>query len=739
MRSRYYIQQTSLALAKHNEVPTHITLQLIPHLYLNNTCSALHLFPITMLPTTPENQSLPLVTPPVQQKTHKKWKHLLHRQKEETERLSIKELSLQLVAKKRREKKQKKSRRASAASYISEATRVKHSKLHRNFWIDLLRNHVDTHHDNQSSLNRLATIEVEATSNTMAAYEDAEHQSILEDLAEQFDQTQAGIASLFALLDEDESDSIGKEEFRIGLTSQNLLHLDGDSEDSFNKLVNVVDSSGDGQIDIEEFSMCLERLRLARLHLLDQSMIFFRGELYSSHIHCIDYDSFSTVTQLPVLEKEVFFFGSDATYSEPNGLEYVGDPSLDTRWIHMIGHDNVMILQLGVKFGLHPMSVLDALQLHEKSASCSKYGEDFFLSFPQIRLDTMCSDRLRVLSSIDPTNEDLEIDTPPFPLLIHLEEAATGIFYMHDQTILISLELDWKPFSEDQVLDSKDLDHLDDVMSGSPRSMSNINSNKQKPKINRGNSRYSVTGKNSSKRRLSAAGRSFQFQGTGAYEDVVDTYGQDSVLALVLKQLTRKYTVIRRSGVSRLLHAIVEKIVDNMRSIPAAYRIQLDWYHRELLRSEAKFSKEHVQALLVIKREIGRLEHKLKPLEAVMTTLIHSGAFDDTTFFEDVLNDLKQVGYELSRHKGTVEELTTSFEHYHDRKLNNSLAVLTTITGAIVPWQMFTAFWGMNFMTEDGGFQDWFLEVNHGLVYASVLLVVMTLFMYGGIRYVIIG
>ena len=44
-----------------------------------------------------------------------------------------------------------------------------------------------------------------------------------------------------------------------------------------------------------------------------------------------------------------------------------------------------------------------------------------------------------------------------------------------------------------------------------------------------------------------------------------------------------------------------------------------------------------------------------------------------------------------------------------------------------------------NFMTEDGGFQDWFLEVNHGLVYASVLLVVMTLFMYGGIRYVIIG
>ena len=65
-----------------------------------------------------------------------------------------------------------------------------------------------------------------------------------------------------------------------------------------------------------------------------------------------------------------------------------------------------------------------------------------------------------------------------------MEEAATGIFYMHDQTILISLELDWKPFSEDQVLDSKDLDHLDDVMSGSPRPMSNINSNKQKPKIN---------------------------------------------------------------------------------------------------------------------------------------------------------------------------------------------------------------------------------------------------------------
>ena len=705
----------------------------------------------------------------------RKWVHLLHKQTANSKRLSMKEVALQLSAKKRSRKgKPQAERRASVAAHISYDLRRKHHRLSRNFWIDLLRNHVDTHHASagENSLERLSSLEgVHSATMNMDV---SEHQSILEDLAEQFDQTHAGISSLFHLLDADEDGSIGYDEFQLGLSSQNLLHLDGDKE-SLKKLMAEVDTSGDGKIDMEEFAMCLERLRLARLHLLDKSMILLGS---TANIHCIDYDSFSTVTQLPVMEKELFFFGSDVlpleehennkkesgghTQTESDdptqakkhgpeaaadpeasgGLNYVGDPSLDTRWVHMIGHDNLLILQLGVKFGLHPMSILDALQLHTKSASCSKYGDDFFLCFPQIRLDDKNTSRLHILQSVDASDHELvSSDVPPFPGLIRLEEAATGIFYLHGQALLLSLELDWKAFSEDPISDGPDSSSnkaTDSRGRRSPRSKSPVMGKRPSNVMHQPivSSRYIMNAGIGKTRRRSASGH---FTGTGTYADVVKIYGHESLLAQVLKQLTRKYTVIRRSGISRLLHAIIEKIVDNMRSIPAAFRIQLDWYHTELLRTEAKFGKEHVQSLLVIKRELGRLEHKLKPLEKVMTTLIKSGTFEDISYFEDVYNDIRQIGYELSRHKGTVEELTTSFEHYHDRKLNNSLAILTTITGAVVPWQMFTAFWGMNFMTETGGFQDWFLETPGGIYWATVVLFILTVLMYGWVRYVVIG
>ena len=57
-------------------------------------------------------------------------------------------------------------------------------------------------------------------------------------------------------------------------------------------------------------------------------------------------------------------------YFNQTSLKNNGDihnDKYDTRWCHINGHDNLVILRLAVKHGLHPMAVLDALNLHQKA------------------------------------------------------------------------------------------------------------------------------------------------------------------------------------------------------------------------------------------------------------------------------------------------------------------------------------------------------------------------------------
>ena len=149
-----------------------------------------------------------------------------------------------------------------------------------NFWIGLVRDHVDfgeAHSMNRKSpLESLASLQMGMHSLSMragfSAHQQHEMLQELEELAEQFDQTKEGVSSLFHLFDDDGDASINHEEFRRGLQSQNLLHIDADGGASFKELVDLVDSDHDQQINLEEFSTCLARLRLARLHVLEKSI-----------------------------------------------------------------------------------------------------------------------------------------------------------------------------------------------------------------------------------------------------------------------------------------------------------------------------------------------------------------------------------------------------------------------------------------------------------------------------------
>ena len=227
------------------------------------------------------------------------------------------------------------------------------------FWVNLLRDQMELKSGSEISKQQEHLVELSLGITTGGG-----HITMMEELSEEFDQTQYGTETLFALFDEDESGSLTHEEFHAGLKSQNLLHLDKDQQ-KFQELIQRVDRNNDGEISLEEFQISLERLRLARLHLLGRNM---RLVTPKSSLHCVDYDKKRCLFQNPIQNELSFFF-------LPNHMKDIldggggdgGDANqslhLETRWIHVSGHDNLTVLRLAVKHGLHKMAVLDALNL----------------------------------------------------------------------------------------------------------------------------------------------------------------------------------------------------------------------------------------------------------------------------------------------------------------------------------------------------------------------------------------
>jgi hypothetical protein len=644
------------------------------------------------------------------------------------------------------------------------------------FWIGLIHAHVVAGaHEHQinkkSSLESLASLQMGMHSASMkAGYSTHQQHAMLqelEELAEQFDQTREGVSSLFGLFDNDGDGSITHEEFRFGLQSQNLLHLNTDGGASFKELVRHVDNDHDQEINLEEFSRCLARLRLARLHVLEKSMSNLGAKC---EMHVVDYDARDTHMQLPVRPnmRVPFFFNH-------------GDIGrLATRWVHVIGRDHLTLLRLAVKYKFHPLAVLDSMQLRSKPPTCVMYGRDFFISCPQIRLTQKALARLqehrskRSAAAIkleeagydSELNEEHDTSLSAPPVHVECEQAPTGVFYMSEESVLVTLEQTWiklmrkkhemrddggnagklcrgrcscwwcgKRTKGSCVSDgardftnefSKPLNRVDTEMRADGFSEQKANATSVTPTDPRrlfADARKTTSTMSATpNRRKSTFVRSHK--ATSAYTNVCEKYGDHSLLASTLRNFKRKFTMLRRAGIERLLHTILSGIVGNIRPIVECYHVELEWYQAILAEQGANFEKAHVTALLQIRRELTRLEHTLHPMKKVIDCLLEDrSAFKDPTFFRDIDDEANAILIELKSCRGMVDEISEGFQRHHDRRMNDVLYLLTLVTTCIVPIQLLTGVFGMNFAseTEPLGMQDPLLRWEWGYVFFWVL------------------
>jgi Mg2+ and Co2+ transporter CorA len=62
-----------------------------------------------------------------------------------------------------------------------------------------------------------------------------------------------------------------------------------------------------------------------------------------------------------------------------------------------------------------------------------------------------------------------------------------------------------------------------------------------------------------------------------------------------------------------------------------------------------------------------------------------------------VADVLAHILFEIDTGTELAIELNESFIHYHDRKMNDVLYILTIVTTCVIPTQLFTGVFGMNF------------------------------------------
>eukprot|EP00946_MAST-07B_sp_MAST-7B-sp1_P003067 g3067.t1 len=639
------------------------------------------------------------------------------------------------------------------------------------FWIRLVKAHVEGSSGGvrrKSSLESLASLQMGMHSSSLLAGRTVHQQHSmlqeLEELAEHFDQTDRGVASLFHLFDSDRDGSITHEEFCRGLQSQNLLHLEVDGGASFKELVSHVDSDHNQEISLGEFASCLACLRLARLHVLEKSMSTLGAK---SELHIIDYDAQQLRMQLPVKSNKrlAFFFN----YNDMKRLE--------TRWVHVIGRDDLTLLRLAVKYKLHPMAVLDSMQLRAKPPTCVLYGRDFFISCPQIRLTKEALRRLQQhrqkqsaaaieLESAGYDSElnveyDLTLSAPP--VHVECEQAPTGLFYMREMEVLITMEQTWIKLvrKKHEGRDSSKsasrqcrrcwwqwFGHCKVHCCGGRASTlkrHTASANRvatEQPDQSTSEELRSTSVTPSHSRRLFASAlestkndsterpkrRKSTFvrsqKAASAYENVCQMHGDHSLLASTLRNFKRKFTMLRRAGIERLLHTILSGIVDNIRPIVECYHVELEWYRAMLAEQGANFDKAHVAALLQVRRELTRLEHTLHPMKKVIDLLLEDRtAFEDPTFFRDVDDAASAILIELTGCREMVDEISEGFQRHHDRRMNDVLYLLTLVTTCIVPVQLLTGVFGMNFASETAplGMQDPILRWEWGYVFFWLL------------------
>ena len=178
-----------------------------------------------------------------------------------------------------------------------------------------------------------------------------------------------------------------------------------------------------------------------------------------------------------------------------------------------------------------------------------------------------------------------------------------------------------------------------------------------------------------------------------------------------------------------LVFTIIDKCVDGYLPLVAAYRNRLSFFQMSVRHKRSGLPPEQLEEISVIRMELVDLQRIVKPLRRVIIHILNDKDFsgDSTMYLEDVKDHVDTISDDLSQLLEVCKQVVNDYNMLSDRKMNDTLYVLTIASTIFLPAQFITGLYGMNFQDEDGKPTIPELTWKYGYFYFWVTVVVVTI------------
>ena len=341
-------------------------------------------------------------------------------------------------------------------------------------------------------------------------------------------------------------------------------------------------------------------------------------------------------------------------------------------------------------------------------------GNDYFITVNLLQMD-------------DPPPAGLESSEPAEPgsVPVNVHSGYIGIFMLGDLSTIIT------------VFDQESYHHTEcdiaaSIFSKALELSNQPQGNVTSPYMSLGRRRRSTHGPMQTDCASPGANRGYRRDAIAGRPDLLPSeYGRSGDLFHEIElRLLRQNTKLRDFQADFLMHTILDKAVDKLGPIVKAYELRLNFMDDQLptvkrqdrrrLLEECSRIRAHLRDHLITVRPLKAVLHRLSE-DANITT-------DCKTYISDVQSHLEQAMEDMHELTQRCQTLIDDDDRRQDRRMNDTLYVLTIVTTVFVPAQFVTGMYGMNFVKADGRPSMPELTFEYGYAYFWALVLSMTLF-----------
>eukprot|EP00928_Gymnodinium_smaydae_P026314 TRINITY_DN20709_c1_g4_i2.p1 TRINITY_DN20709_c1_g4~~TRINITY_DN20709_c1_g4_i2.p1 ORF type:complete len:567 (-),score=46.26 TRINITY_DN20709_c1_g4_i2:161-1861(-) len=490
------------------------------------------------------------------------------------------------------------------------------------------------------------------------------------------DVTSHWIRSMYAEADTDDDGHISSEELIRLLTAHNFVGLSTAHAENMIKHVGLcrgADGAKSRKIDFRQFKAVFKWLRLAELFTPTHGLFQWcqKSNEPMSKLLVHDYNRMVSLRVAPQSEEELqdFFFATQRMVNASNSAAAASD-GRGVRWVHVdatAGLDRLMLLRLAVKYHLHPLVIQDVYD-NRTETKIDRYEDNYFISLDILALakedprspGERRGANQRQKQTNDKASGSVKDKAPPRPVRVHRSHVCISLAGPpHWDTILT---IHQERADESSWLSSwRGIDHLSDA------------------------------------------------------EPVNDIW-----VALKSEVEAEPPHRLRSERSDFILYCILRHVVSELRPIAEAYARRLG-YMRNL--PTQRLPQALLDELSSVQFELVDLSRSIRPMRPTVRKLINDTALSSTArmYLEDVEDALEEMNEDLNQLLAMATSVADDDQKGRDKRMNDTLFVLSIISGIFLPGQFITGLYGMNFVDANGDPNMPELTWEWGYVYFWIL------------------